>query len=309
MIDEVADDRVVNVQVMDEPAIKTVPSLAVEPLVTFEHMSCSYGNAPVVEAVDLSVMPGDFMGIVGPSGSGKTTLLRALLGSVQPVHGRVHRRAGLKIAYVPQLETVDWNFPVTVGEVVGMSHPSPSTWPRSWWPRTTAAEKEEIATVLEHLGLGGLMSRHIRELSGGQQQRVFLARALMQKPDLLVLDEPTAGVDVRTRHEVLHVLADLNTGTMNAAVMNADGVASAAGDRMTIVLTTHDLNGLAAHLPRLVCFNRTVVADGTPEQVLRPYFLERTYGAPMEVLNHGGMPVVLEQGGDEIRLRLARRGA
>lgn len=271
-----------------------MPTLAVEPLVTFEHMSCSYGGAPVVEAVDLSVMPGDFMGIVGPSGSGKTTLLRALLGSVQPVHGRVHRRAGLKIAYVPQLETVDWNFPVTVGEVVGMSRPSASPWPRSWWPRTTAVEKAAIAEVLEHLGLGGLMSRHIRELSGGQQQRVFLARALMQKPDLLVLDEPTAGVDVRTRHEVLHVLADLNEGVEREA-------------RMTIVLTTHDLNGLAAHLPRLVCFNRTVVADGPPEQVLRPYFLERTYGAPMEVLNHGGMPVVLEQGGDEIRLRLARR--
>ena len=301
MNDETLIDETRGDEMMNDSATTLGPTLAIEPLVRFEHMSCSYGSAPVVEAVDLSVMPGDFMGIVGPSGSGKTTLLRALLGSVQPVHGRVHRRAGLKIAYVPQLETVDWNFPVTVGEVVGMSRPNPASWPRSWWPRTTAAEKDEIATVLEHLGLGGLMSRHIRELSGGQQQRVFLARALMQKPDLLVLDEPTAGVDVRTRHEVLHVLADLNTGNANTGTANTGS--------MTIVLTTHDLNGLAAHLPRLVCFNRTVVADGTPEQVLRPYFLERTYGAPMEVLNHGGMPVVLEQGGDEIRLRLARRGA
>ena len=267
-----------------------------EPLVTFEHMSCSYGGPPVVEAVDLKVMPGDFLGIVGPSGSGKTTVLRALLGSVQPVHGQVRRKPGLRVAYVPQLETVDWNFPVTVGEVVGMSHPTSARWPRSWWPRTTVAEKNLIADVLDHLGLGGLSARHIRELSGGQQQRVFLARALMQKPDLLVLDEPTAGVDVRTRHEVLHVLADLN-----------EGVAGEPG--VTIVLTTHDLNGLAAHLPRLVCFNRTVVADGTPTEVLRPYYLERTYGAPMEVLNHGGMPVVLEQGGDEIRERLARNGA
>jgi len=109
-----------------------------------------------------------------------------------------------------------------------------------------------------------------------------------------VLDEPTAGVDVQTRHEVLHVLADLN---------------DPSGSRIAIVLTTHDLNGLAAHLPRLVCFNRTVVADGAPIDVLRPYFLERTYGAPMEVLQHGGMPVVVDQGVEDLRLRLGRRGA
>lgn len=267
------------------------PRVAVEPLVVFDHVSCSYGGAPVVEAVDFSVAPGEFVGVVGPSGSGKTTVLRALLGSVKPVHGSVRRRQGLRLSYVPQLETVDWNFPVTVREVVAMSRPT-----RSWWPRLSRDEIREIDEVLARLGLEGLAGRHIRELSGGQQQRVFLARALLQDPDLLVLDEPTAGVDVRTRHEVLHVLADLNEGS--------------TGSRpMAIVLTTHDLNGLAAHLPRLICFNRTVIADGSPDEVLRPYFLERTYGAPMEVLHHGGMPVVVEHGGDELRLRIARRGA
>ncbi len=260
-------------------------------LIRFEHVSCSYGGSPVVENVDIVVRRGEFLGIVGPSGSGKTTVLRALLGSIAPVHGRITRAPGLRLGYVPQLETVDWNFPVTVGEVVAMGRRQ-----KKMWPTLSVAERSMITTILERLGLAGLEGRHIRELSGGQQQRVFLARALMQKPDILVLDEPTAGVDVRTRHEILHVLVDLNESPP-------------VGDGITIVLTTHDLNGLAAHLPRLVCFNRTVVADGPPSDVLQPYFLERTYGAPMEVLLHGGMPVVLEQGGDELRERLGRRGA
>ena len=133
------------------------------------------------------------------------------------------------------------------------------------------------STNRDALGIADLENRHIRELSGGQQQRVFLARALIGRPDLLLLDEPTSGVDVRTRHEVLHLLRDLND----------DGIA--------IVLTTHDLNGIAAHLPKIVCLNREVIAAGEPRDVLSPDVLERTYGARMEVLEHGGMPLVVDE--------------
>lgn len=246
-----------------------------QPLVRFEHVGCGYGAAPVVEDVTFEVTAGDFLGIVGPSGSGKTTVLRALLGLLPLRYGQIVRDDALRIGYVPQVEAVDWSFPATVRDVVEMAVPTRR------FGRRPSAERERVGVVLERLGLEGLDGRHIRDLSGGQQQRVFLARALVGEPELLVLDEPAGNVDVATRHEILHVLADLHHP-------------SGDGRGVTIVLTTHDINGLAAHLPRLLCFNRTVVADGPPAEVLHPYVLERTYGAPMDVLQHGGMPVVLE---------------
>ncbi len=248
--------------------LKVAPS---DVLASCHHLSCAYGDNVVVSDVTFSVERGEFVGIVGPSGSGKTTLLRAILGMVKPAHGEVATVKGTRLGYVPQVESVDWNFPVTVLEVMVMTRSS-----RRLLPRITAAEREAALETLERLGLGGLANRHIRELSGGQQQRVFVARALFHKPDLLVLDEPTSGVDVRTRHEVLHLLADLHE------------------QGISVLLTTHDLNGLAAHLPRLVCLNREVIADGSPREVLVPDVLERLYGAPMHVLEHGGMPVVLD---------------
>ena len=250
-------------------------------LVTCHHVTCAYGDVAVVEDVSFTLNRGDFAGIVGPSGSGKTTLLRAILGSITPVHGDITMSKGIRLGYVPQVESVDWNFPVTVLEVMVMTRSD-----KKWWPRITPGERKAAEDVLERLGLGGLGARHIRELSGGQQQRVFVARALFHEPDILVLDEPTSGVDVRTRHEVLHLLADLHD------------------DGMSVLLTTHDLNGLAAHLPRVVCMNTDLIADGAPVDVLTSEVLERTYGAPMEVLLHGGMPVVVDQGGADIAKRL-----
>lgn len=247
-----------------------------QPLIRLDRVTCRYGRDPVLVNVDLIVGDRDFIGIVGPSGSGKTTVLRTVMGTVKPIVGTVSRRSGLRVAYVPQVETVNWDFPVTVGECVLMARTSARRLP--WASR---AERSEVALVLERLGIGSLERRHIRELSGGQQQRVFVARALFRKPDLLLLDEPTSGVDVQTRHEVLHLLTDLNE----------------AG--LAILLTTHDLNGIAAHLPTLVCLNREVIGAGTPREVLSAAVLERTYGARMEVLEHGGMPVVIDRYAEE----------
>jgi ABC-type Mn2+/Zn2+ transport system ATPase subunit len=243
-----------------------------DPLVRFERVTCRYGREPVLVNVDLEIGAGEFVGIVGPSGSGKTTVLRAIAGTVEPIAGRVERAPRLSVGYVPQVETVNWYFPVTVREAVLMARTRGRRRP---WP--SAVEVDEAQRVLDRLGLGGLADRHIRELSGGQQQRVFIARAMLGRPRLLLLDEPTSGVDVRTRHDVMHVIHELHH------------------EGLAIVLTTHDLNGIASHLPRLVCLNREVIATGTPRRVITSEVLEQTYGAPLEVLSHGGMPVVVEQ--------------
>jgi ABC-type Mn2+/Zn2+ transport system ATPase subunit len=242
-------------------------------LVVADRVTVAYGAEPVIVDVDLTIEPGDMIGIVGPSGSGKSTLLKALLGGITPRSGSVTRRADLTVGFVPQVERIDWNFPVTVAECVGMARAT--GWRTPWISRK---ERAEIDAVLDRLGLHHLGARHIRNLSGGQQQRVFLARALFTGAEVIFLDEPTSGLDVKTRHEVLHLLADLND----------EGV--------TVVLSTHDLNGIATHLPTIVCLNRTVIGSGSPEDVLVPDVLERTYGSPMQILEHGGMRVVVDAG-------------
>lgn len=251
-----------------------------EPLVELQQVSFGYGAEPVLEAVNLHFHAGQFAALVGPSGAGKTSLLKLILGTLAPTHGTVtlkgrpHAgRPALRIGYVPQLETVDWNFPVTVEQVVLMGRTRQAT----FWPWPSATDKRLAHAMLAQLGIEALAGRHIRDLSGGQQQRVFLARALIAQPDLLVLDEPTTGVDVRTAENVLHMLADLNQ------------------QGMTIVLTTHDLNAAAAHLPWVVCLNRRVIAQGAPETVFTTETLNTTYQGDMLVIRQDGMLFVQQK--------------
>src|SRR5262245_35377882 len=259
---------------------------AVNELVRFEGVSASYGGPAVLEDVDLVIPRGALIGVVGPRGAGTTTLPRAIVGAVPRLRGRVWfngrvvtsgRTEG--VGWVPQLETVDWDFPATVREVVLMGRWSRSTW-RPWMTRTDRADADR---VLERLGIGALGDRQIRELSGGQQQRVFLARAMIGDPTLLLLDEPTSGVDIRTRDEVLHLLADLNRSGM------------------TIVMTTHELNSVAAHLPWVVCVNRRVIAEGDPDTIFNAPILNRTYAADLRIVRQDGMVLVADAAPHQLR--------
>jgi zinc/manganese transport system ATP-binding protein len=268
------------------------PNRSNSALVWFSGVTCGYDNRAVLRDIDLTIDEGAFVGIVGPSGAGKTTLLRAIVGAVPRVSGEltfdgrpVGRGGTPGVGWVPQLETVDWNFPATVGEVVLMGRWSERPW-RAW------ASREDLAAVdalLERLGIGGLGRRHIRELSGGQQQRVFLARAMIGEPRLLLLDEPTSGVDLKTRDDILHLLADLN------------------GDGMTIVMTTHELNTVAAHLPWVVCVNGSIVAEGDPDDIFTSEILGRTYGADLRVVRQDGIILVADAAPHRLRDALRHR--
>ncbi len=250
------------------------------PVIEFRNVTCRYGATNVLENINLHLHKGQFAGILGPSGAGKTTLLKAVLGLIVPAEGEVliggqalRGRPSRRVAYVPQVETVDWNFPLSVEQTVLMGRVE-GGW-RLPWP--TSFERDLAHRLMKRLGIEQLAKRHIRELSGGQQQRIFLARALIAEPDLLVLDEPTAGVDMRTQEDILHLLSDLNQ------------------EGISILMTTHDLNAAAAHLPWVICLNRTVIAQGTPDDVFQPETLNATYHGDMVVVRQHGMIFVQER--------------
>lgn len=242
-------------------------------MIRLKDVSAGFKKNPVLTHLSLEIEEGRFAGIVGPTGTGKTTLLKTILGS-HKVHSGVVEVMGkpvsqLKagnIGYVPQLETVDWTFPVTVEEVIMMGLFLQNT----YWPWPTKKEKMQVHALAEKLGVDKYLHHHIRDISGGQQQRVFLARALISNPRLLVLDEPTSGVDIKTQHDVLHLLQSLNK------------------EGITILITTHDLNAVASHLPWVICFNKEVVAQGKPETVFTEEILSKTYGGDLAIIRHEG---------------------
>jgi ABC-type Mn2+/Zn2+ transport system ATPase subunit len=251
-----------------------------DPAVELAGVSARYGRVRVITDVSLTVEPAELVGILGPSGAGKTTVLRLLLGELKPSAGQVRCfgqvLAGAvppgMIGYVPQIEGSERGFPLTAAGAVELGLAAQSSW-RPWF---SAPERKAARDALDRLGIGDLHARRLDELSGGQFQRVLLARALVARPRLLLLDEPTSGVDLRTRAEMLGLLEELR------------------GEGLAIVLTTHDLNWVAAHLPRLICLNGTVVADGPPEAVLEAGVLKQTFGAEVEVVRHGDRLLVTD---------------
>ncbi len=233
-----------------------------QPTLDVRELGVRYGTVAALRAVSLHVHPGEVVALLGPNGAGKTSLLRAVMGLVPhsgtvTVHTTRPGRTG--VAFVPQRADVDLQFPITVEQVVCDGR-RPFLAP--WRPRRHA-DRTAVARALSTVGLDGLEQRGIGELSGGQLQRAFLARALAQEADVLLLDEPLAGVDALTAAsltELLHALA---------------------GAGRTVVLSTHDLAHVRDRYARCVILNRTLVADGAPSEVLRAEQLERSFlGAP-----------------------------
>ncbi len=240
--------------------------------VSLSNVTTGYEHNVTFSHVSLEIPAGRFAGIVGPTGCGKTTLLKTILGRQVTFSGDVqvngssvsHIHPGA-IGYVPQLGSVDWKFPVTVKEVIMMGlYTNRRIWP---WP--SKEESKRVHDLADRLGIYSCLQHHIVHTSGGQRQRAFLARALINNPQLLILDEPTSGVDIKTQHEILHLLSDINS------------------EGITILLTTHDLNAVASHLPWVICFNHGVIAEGRPCDIFTNEVLTKTYGGDIVIIKHG----------------------
>lgn len=223
-------------------------------VLTADAVSFTYGREPAIDSVSLSIEPGEFVALVGPNGSGKTTLLRVLLGLVRPQRGTVtvlgedprELRDRGRVGYVPQRHRLDPELPVTVAELVATGRLAR----RGWWRRFNAEDHEAIDHAIDAVALSNVRERPVAELSGGQQQRVMIARALASNPDLLVLDEPVAGVDAESqrlfRDSLVHLVRE------HAAA---------------VLLVSHELGAVADDLDRVVVLKRSVLFDGPPDEL------------------------------------------
>ncbi len=242
-----------------------------------EDLTVSYGDAPVLWDIDLDIPPGVMAAVVGPNGAGKSTLLKAVLGLVTPVAGHVRlfgrplaamRR---RIAYVPQRSGVDWDFPTTVIDVVSMGLYGQL----GWFRRPGRAERAKAQAALAEVGMQDYAGRQIGALSGGQQQRVFLARALVQEPEIFFLDEPMAGVDAPTERAIVAILKGLRD----------------AG--RTVVVVHHDLQTVADYFDWLVLLNTRIIAQGPVAEAYTPEALRTAYGGQAALIG----PVTGQGGG------------
>ncbi len=222
-----------------------------------QNAAFGYGRRAVVSGVNLRVEPGQFLGLVGPNGAGKTTLFRGLLGLIPPLEGRVERGARA-IGYVPQRESLDALYPVTVEEVVQMGAYAKLRGLR----RLPRDERERAVVCLERVGLAERRAAPFSTLSGGQRQRVLIARALMVEPELLLLDEPTTGVDRGAQAHILQLLSELN-----------------ATQRLAVLLVSHQISMVRQTVQRVLWVAEGRVTEGLAAQMLAPENLDRLYSA------------------------------
>lgn len=239
-----------------------------DPVLACEHASAAYDGGLALEDVTCAIGRGARVAVLGPNGAGKSTLFKAAAGLLPlragrlTVRGRPAGAPGAEVTYVPQREEVDWRFPVTVADVVMMGRYGRL----GLFRRPGAADRAAVSAALEEVGLAGHARTHVAALSGGQQQRVFLARALAQENDVLLLDEPFTGVDAATEATLFEVLDRLR----------AQGA--------TVVVATHDLNKATSHFDQLLLIRHTLVAYGPPGEVFTPDVLRQTFGQQVTIV-------------------------
>lgn len=238
------------------------------PTLELTDVSVRYDGALALEEVRLRIERGDQVAVVGPNGAGKSTLFNVITGILRPAQGSVRiygsgPRGHICVGYVPQRNRIDWRFPVSVRDVVMMGRVGRIGLLR----RPSRTDWAAVEAALAQVGMAAFAKRQIGELSGGQQQRVFLARALAQEAELLLLDEPLSGLDTPSQEAILAILNDLRR------------------DGITLLVATHDLNQAAAQFNRMLLLNRRVIAYGAPGEVLTPENLRRAYGGQLHIIH------------------------
>lgn len=255
-------------------------------------MSLRFANHVALEDLTLVVDSGLRVAVVGPNGAGKSSLFNLVSGVMPPTSGQisVHGHAPgqhLCLAYVTQTSLVDWSFPVSVRDVVMMGRAGKIGLLR----RPAAADRDIVRTSLQTVGLLPLAGRQIGELSGGQKQRLFIARALAQEADLLLLDEPLSGLDIPSQEQIFAILDELKTR------------------RVTVLFATHDLELATTRFDRILLLNRRCIAYGSPAEALTPANLAEAYGGHMQVLDTAsGRVVVGDSGGHHSHETEGRHG-
>jgi len=237
------------------------------PVVEIEGMSFFYDDAPVLEDVNLDIREKDFACIVGPNGGGKTTLLRLILGLLHPSRGTIRvfglppASARQRMGYMPQSALLDPSFPVSVTDVVLMGRLGKAA---PFGPYRSG-DREAAWEALREVGLYDLRKRAFSDLSGGQRQRVLIARALAAEPDLLILDEPTANLDVGAERGFYELLLKLN-------------------ERLTIVMVSHDLGFVSEYVKTVICVKRKVIVHPTVE--VTGELIDEMYGGDVKMIRH-----------------------
>lgn len=242
-----------------------------EKLIEIEHVNASYGNKLVLKDISLTIYQHDFLGIIGPNGGGKTTLLKLILGLLKPVSGTIRffkdgkEVPALKIGYLPQMNNIDKKFPISVYEVVASGLAAEKPRFRSY----SEAQQKRIEYVIHQMGLDDLQKRAIGELSGGQLQRVLLGRAIVSRPELLILDEPNSYVDKRFESLFYQLLGEINKES-------------------AIILVSHDIGTVLTMVKNIACVNETLHYHAGSD--ISQEWLNEKYDCPFELVGHGNLP-------------------